>query len=483
MADTPKSSPLKTLGPKSLVPNSLAPKSLRSKYFACGASARGFTRRFALMGAAASAAPSGPAFPALAARPPMGWNSWDSFATTITEAQVREVAPIMARRLRPHGYRVFTIDIQWYEPGAVGFEYRAGAPLTMDEWGRLLPAPNRFPSAAGGAGFKPIADYLHRLGLDFGVHLMRGVPRQAVERNLPVKNTDVGARDIADVNSICPWNSDMYGVDMSKPGAQAYYDSVFQLFAAWGVDFVKVDDMARPYFPQEPEIEAVHRAIINSGRPMTLSLSPGETPLAAAAHVCANANMWRISDDFWDSWRLLKPQFERLHNWTPYRREGHWPDADMLPFGMLDLGRRASRLTREEQITCMTLWCMARSPLIMGGDLRRLDDFTGALITNDEMLAVNQHSLNNRQLMADDDWVVWIADLPGSPDKYVAVFNLKDTSGSLQIDLKDLGFDAPVQVRDLWARRRRPDAVGRLSVSNAPHASCCYRLSLKGRLA
>src|SRR5262249_10614950 len=148
--------------------------------------------------------------------------------------------------------------------------------------------PNRFPSAANGAGFKPIADAVHRLGLDFGVHLMRGIPRQAVEQNLPIKGTNVRARDIADTSSTCPWNADMYGVDMSKPGAQAYYDSVFQLFAAWGVDFVKVDDMARPYFPQAPEIEAVHRAIAHAGRPMVLSLSPGETPLAAAAHVRAN---------------------------------------------------------------------------------------------------------------------------------------------------------------------------------------------------
>lgn len=408
----------------------------------------------------------------------MGWNSWDSFATTITEAQAREVAAIMAHRLLPHGYRVFTIDIQWYEPGATGFDYRSGAPLTMDKWGRLLPAPNRFPSSVNGAGFKPIADYVHRLGLDFGVHLMRGIPRQAVERNLPVKNTNVRAGDIADTTSTCPWNSDMYGVDMSKPGAQAYYDSVFQLFADWGVDFVKVDDMARPYFPQAPEIEAVHRAIVNAGRPMALSLSPGETPLAAAAHVRANANMWRISDDFWDEWRLLKPQFERLNNWNPYRSEGHWPDADMLPLGMLDLGRRGSRLTTDEQVTCMTLWCIARSPLIMGGDLRRLDDFTLRLITNEEVLAVNQRSANNRQLFARDGWIAWAADVPASRDKYLAVFNTNDEGPrSTDIALNALGLNSSVRVRDLWARGWVGDVRSLLHIAAPAHGAKLYRLS------
>lgn len=355
--------------------------------------------------------------------PPLGWNSWDGFGASITEAQARAQAQWMSDHLEAHGWQYFVIDAEWFDPGATSFDYHPGAALTMDANGRLLPSPNRFPSAANGAGFRPLAHYVHELGLRFGLHLMRGIPRQAVEKNVPIFGTDLHAQDIADRESICAWNPDMYGVDMSKPGAQAYYDSVFRQFAAWGVDFVKVDDMSRPYHEHEREIEAVRRAIDRCGRPMVLSLSPGETPLDAADHVAANANMWRISDDFWDRWLSLTEQFGRLAKWADHRQPGAWPDADMLPLGMIDQGRRATRFTPDEQRTLMTLWSIARSPLIYGGDLVKTDKATLELLTNNEVLAVDQRSANGRPLFDHDDLVAWVADVPGTPDKYLAVFN------------------------------------------------------------
>ncbi len=367
-----------------------------------------------------------PVFHQWAQRPPMGWNSWDNFATTITEAQTRAQADYMAAKLKKFGWQYIVVDIQWYEPGAMDHGYRKDALLTMDEFGRLQPAPNRFPSAQGGAGFRPLADYVHRLGLKFGIHLMRGIPRQAVEGNLPVKGTAWHAQDIADTKSICPWNPDMYGVDMRKPGAQDYYNSVFDLIASWGVDYVKVDDISRPYHDHEKEIEAIRRAIDRTGRPLVLSLSPGETALDAAEHVKANANLWRISDDFWDRWLALRDQFARLENWNPHRKPGAWPDADMLPLGVLNLGKRSTRFTPDEQRTVMTLWSIARSPLMHGGDMTRTDDFTLSLLTNAEVLAVNQESTANRPVFNRDELVAWTADVEGSPDEYVAVFNLRD---------------------------------------------------------
>lgn len=356
----------------------------------------------------------------------MGWNSWDCFGTTATEAQVKAQAAFMAGHLKPHGWEYVVVDIQWYEPGSAGHSYREGAPLTMDENGRLLPAPNKFPSAQGGAGFKPLADHVHSLGLKFGVHLMRGIPRNAVKANLPVAGTRYLAQDIANPASICPWNPDMYGVDMTKPGAQDYYDSVFALLAAWGVDYVKVDDIARPYHQNEKEIEAIRNAIDHSGRPMVLSLSPGETALTAAEHVSEHANLWRISDDFWDRWLALHDQFARIRDWNPHRRPGAWPDADMLPLGRLNLGERTTRFTPDEQRTMLSLWAIARSPLMHGGDLTKTDDLTLSLLTNDEMLAVNQQSANNRPLFQHDDLIAWVADVPDSPDRYLAVFNARD---------------------------------------------------------
>jgi len=412
----------------------------------------------------------------LAPRPPLGWNSWDSFAATINEEQARANAAVMAKTLLPHGYDVFTVDIQWYEPGAVGFEYRVGVELAMDAHGRLLPAPNRFPSAAGGKGFKPLADYAHSLGLTFGIHLMRGVPRLAADRNLPILGTKYRCGDIADRVNICPWNSDMYGVDMAKPGAQAYYDSVFKLIASWGVDFVKVDDIARPYQRNQPEIEAVRRAIDRSGRPMVLSISPGETPLAAAGHVVNHANLWRISDDFWDEWPLLLAQFKRLADWAPHLRPGAWPDADMLPLGLLALGKRKTRFTYDEQRTMMTLWSIARSPLIMGGDLRALDPRTLALLTNDAVLAVNQHGIAASQAFRAGNHVGWTSRDARSDARHLALFNTGETADMVSADLPALGIPGRVKVRDLWLGVNLGAAKTRLTVTLPPHGSGLYCL-------
>ncbi|HEY9155132.1 MAG TPA: glycoside hydrolase family 27 protein [Opitutaceae bacterium] len=376
--------------------------------------------------AVAKADSTAPDFHRWAPTPPMGWNSWDAFATTLNEAKAKEHADIMSSQLLAHGWQYLVVDIQWYEPNATGFDYHPGASLTMDKFGRLVPAPNKFPSATNDAGFKPLADYVHSKGLKFGIHLMRGIPRQAVEKNLPIKDTVYTAAEIADKVNVCEWNKDMYGVDMKKPGAQAYYDSVFALIASWGVDFVKVDDLSRPYIRNEPEIEAIRNAIDKTGRAMVLSLSPGETDINAAKHVVAHANMWRISDDFWDHWSLLEGQFKRLNDWSKWREIGAWPDADMIPIGTIELGRK-TWFTPTEQTTLMTLWSIARSPLILGADLTKLDDWTRSLIVNDEVLAVNQHSAGNHQLFRDAEGrIAWIADAPEHKGKYLALFNTRD---------------------------------------------------------
>ncbi len=413
----------------------------------------------------------------LAPRPPMGWNSWNSFATTITEAQARETAGIMAEKLLPFGYDIFTVDIQWYEPEASSYTYNAKPRPAMDGYGRMIPAPNRFPSSAGGKGFTQLAKDVHALGMKFGIHVMRGIPRAAVEQNLPILGTKYRSADIADRKSICSWNPDMYGVDMTRPGAQAYYDSIFRLYADWGVDFVKMDDMSRPYDAHAAEIEAAHKAIVATGRPIILSLSPGETPVMRGDHVRKYAQMWRISDDFWDDWAMLDAQFTRLENWTPYRGPGSWPDADMLPLGRLALGERDTRFTPDEQRTLMTLWAIARSPLIMGGDLRHLDAATLALLTNKEVIAVNQASYDNQPHYIEDGGRIWSAKAEGSADRYVALFNVSDKPREVWIRLRDLGLNAPVAVRDLWAGQALGQQADRISVTLPPHGAGLYRLS------
>jgi len=407
----------------------------------------------------------------------MGWNSWNSFGPTINEAQARETARIMAEKLLQFGYDIFTIDIQWYEPEAKSYTYNPDPVPAMDGYGRLLPAPNRFPSSAGGKGFAPLATEIHKLGLKFGVHLMRGIPRLAVKRNTPILGTSHRAQDIVDTNGICPWNPDMYGVDMRKPGAQAYYDSVFRLLASWGVDFVKMDDMSRPYDSHAPEIEAAHKAIVATGRPIMLSLSPGETPVPRADHVRQYAQMWRISDDFWDEWPMLEAQFTRLENWNPHMRPGGWPDADMLPLGRLALGERNTRFTPAEQRTVMTLWSIARSPLIMGGDLRHLDAPTLALLTNREVLDVNQASSGNMPHFVEDGMRVWTARPAIGGGRYLALFNTTAKEREVGIDFRWLGISSQVRVRDLWGRKDMGTANGRFAAILPPHGAGLYRLS------
>jgi alpha-galactosidase len=431
---------------------------------------------------AGSVTPARP--PQAAPRPPMGWNSWDAYGTTVREQDVKANADVMASLLARYGWQYVVVDIQWYEPDAQGYGYRPHATLTMDQYGRLTPALNRFPSAAHGAGFKPLADYVHSRGLKFGIHIMRGIPRQAVEQNLPILGTPYHAADIAYRQHLCEWNPDMYGVDMSKPGAQAYYDSMATLYAAWGVDFVKADDMARPYVQRSPEAHALRAALDKTGRTIILSLSPGPAPLEQAADLRKTAEMWRISDDFWDDWKLLKKQFDYARDWAPYiGLDGTWPDADMLPLGTLrladrDATSRKCRLNPDEQKTVMTLWAIFRSPLIFGGDLPLLDPSTEGLLTNPEVLAVNQASSENHQSLDQADVRAWIASVPGRREKYLAVFNLGDATQRITLTWREVGIELNnPEVRDLW-QRKDLGRQNRLEVSLPAHASLLYRLSL-----
>ena len=409
----------------------------------------------------------------------MGWNSWDCFGTTVTEKQIKQQSDFMAAKLKCHGWDYMVVDIQWYQPTASGHDYMEGAKLAMDGFSRLVPAPEKFPSAKGGKGFKPLADYVHSKGLKFGIHMMRGIPRQAVARNTLIKGSSVTAADIANTDSVCKWNPDMYGVDMSKPGAQEYYDSLYELYASWGVDYVKIDDISRPYdLVQKAEIEAIRKAIDKTGRPIVFSLSPGATPLSAGPHVNQHANLWRISDDFWDAWPQLLSQFKRLHDWTPHRITGGWPDADMLPLGIIKFDKPTG-FNPAEQVTVMTLWSIARSPLMHGGDMTRTDDFTLSLLTNDEVLAVNQYSENNRQLFRTADGLVaWVADVPESKDKYLAVFNTRDgsESASIPVSLESIGLSGPVKVRDLWSGKTYNPVQREFAADVPPHGARLFRL-------
>jgi hypothetical protein len=417
----------------------------------------------------------------IAATPPMGWNSWDCYGTTVTEAEVRANADYMAKNLKSHGWQYVVIDIQWSEPNPKANGYRPDAQLAMDAYGRLIPAVNRFPSSADGRGFKPLADYIHGLGLKFGIHIMRGIPRQAVKANLPVFESKAHAAEIADIYSICPWNSDMYGLDMSRAGALDYYDSIVKMYAGWGVDYIKADDIARP--AHREEIAGIHQAIVKTGRPIVLSLSPGPAMIKDIAKLQENANMWRISDDFWDDWRLLRQNFILMSIWSAVGRPGAWPDADMLPLGHIGIRAergesRTTKFTRDEQRTLMTLWSIAQSPLMFGGDLPSNDDFTLKLISNDEVLAVDQHGTHGRAFAEGGDSVIWTAEAPEPNARYVAVFNVGDREAiDIQLKWGALGLPKTCVLRDLWERKDIGAIADGYTWHVAPHASGLYKVT------
>ncbi|WP_103061730.1 alpha-galactosidase [Actinomyces qiguomingii] len=399
--------------------------------------------------------------------PPRGWNSWDCFGGSVTEAEILANAQFIHEHLLTHGWDTVVVDIQWYEPSPGTADYNARSAAVIDAYGRPLPAENRFPSAAGGAGFGPLAQAIHALGLRFGVHLMRGIPRRAVAANTPILGTSYTARDItASPADRCPWNPDDEGVQPDHPGSQAWYDSLLALLADWGVDFVKVDDVLYPPI-RRPDITMIYRAIKHSGRDITLSLSPGrELSLEHAHFLREHAQMWRVSDDLWDDWEAVAEQFQRAARWAAIQSDDGVGDLDMLPLGRLGLrahvgSARDSRLSLDEQRTMLTLWSMARSPLMMGGHLPASCPETIALLRNDAVLALGERGTDCREIIRDGDLVVWRSTLrpprshPGPPQEVRAVFNLGDKPRTHRLHMADLGLgNATDHLTDLWTGER-----------------------------
>ncbi len=418
--------------------------------------------------------------------PPMGWNSYNAFGASVNENEVLQNAGFMKTHLKSFGWNYIVVGYCWYFPFAGALSDPAQTDgftpwLTMDKFGRLFPAADRFPSAGKSKGFKPLATKIHRDGLLFGIHIMRGIPRQAVAMNMRIKGSKYHAKDIADTSSTCTWLNHMYGVDMDKPGAQEYYNSLFELYADWGVDFVKADDISSPF--SEKELAAIRKAIVHCGRPIVLSLSPGETPIAKAEVVKEYADTWRISNDFRDNWNALQLMFSLLNTWESQAGPGHFPDADILNIGML--ARRGpvgeqhrSNLTRNELLTMITLWSIARSPMMIGGDLSMIHNYELQLLQNKAVLEVNQNSSGNRQLFRTENQVAWIADVPGTGEKYLAVFNLGESGQLIPVDLKSIGFEGKCSVTDLWSGDTLGQFESAVRPEVLPHGARLFRISV-----
>ncbi len=434
----------------------------------------------------------------VAPTPPMGWNSFDAYDSRINEAEFIEIVDYMAENLKDYGWEYAVIDYCWFNdnPGGWGnLERRHGHPnilldengvpvhkLCLDEYSRLIPSVERFPSSANGAGFKPLSDYVHSKGMKFGIHIMRGIAREAYYNKTAIKNSSATAFDIGEPFDTCNWQNNLYGVDGSKEGAQEYYDSLFELYAEWGVDFIKADDMMYPPY-HKSEIEMMHKAIEKCGRPIVLSLSCGEAPLGRAEHLKENATMWRISADFWDKWEDLHHSFDLLNAWSSHAGPDNWPDADMIPFGKLALdnrpvgNERLSNFTPEEHNTLMTLFAIGRSPLMIGADFLTTPQETIAkYFQNAEIIAVNQASSDNRQVFKNHAYAVWTATEPVSGDRYIALFNLADKPATVTFDMEHESLRGDYKARDLWSKSESV-VNGTLSAKLGAHDATIFRLT------
>lgn len=421
--------------------------------------------------------------------PPMGWNSYDYYDTTVNEEQVRENANYMAEHMREYGWEYIVVDIEWYshKPGTMRnqFQYIPFGDVEMDAYSRLQPDPERFPSSGDGSGFKKLADEIHNMGLKFGIHIMRGIPRIAAHLHGKIFGTDVTADMVADPSSICKWNPDMYGVKNTKEG-QLYYDSLFQMYAKWGVDFVKCDDICNtnlytdnPYSVRH-EIEMIAKAIQKCGRPIVLSLSPGPALIEKAWHYEKYANMWRITDDFWDNWELLKDMFHRCELWENQVSQGCYPDCDMLPLGYVGKGfgdERKTNFTYEEQKTMMTLWCVFGSPLMIGAELTKLDEITQSLLTNRDILNVLTPKCRPHQIRKSENEAIWTAYNAETNERYVALFNLADEEKKLEVSLEEID-DLPEKVNtfELWTKEREQRRGGKIEEMILAHGCRVYQI-------
>jgi alpha-galactosidase len=432
----------------------------------------------------------------LAQKPPMGWNSWNCLGIEATEDQVKAVADYMAENLAAYGWEYVVVDAGWYHPPTFTtpeWNDHLTPPQLIDEFGRLIPDPVKFPSSAGGKGFKPLADYVHSKGLKFGIHIMRGVPWNAAEENKPIKGTTYTASDIADKENRCEWAKMMYGINTEHPAADAYYESIIELYSSWGVDYIKADDMSRPF--RDGEVAALWKAASLADRDIVISLSPGAAPLEALEGLRANAHLWRISNDFWDSWELLKKQFEYCRKWAPHIMPGRWPDADMLALGKLrkngvgeweanfhglppdKVKDEYSRFTPDEQLTHMNLWAIFRSPLMMGGYIPENNEFTLELMTNKDLIRVNQYSTKNREVAYSENWSVWSADDQETGHTYVALFNTGEEPFEVSAVFSDLGMSEVSDMKDIWTGETILPAKDKISITLRPHASTILKLT------
>jgi alpha-galactosidase len=390
--------------------------------------------------------------------PPLGWNSWTNYGGRINEKAVVANAETMAARYKKSGFNYVVLDGGWHaSPQIQDID-------NVDQYGQITNKV-KFPN-----GIPYLAQQVHKLGLKFGIHIMRGVSRIGYRNNIPVFGTNYKVRDITDTTSICSWSNDNYGINMSKPGAQEYYDSFIGQLISWGVDFIKIDDITE----HPDEILAVRAAIKKTGKEVVLSLSPGDNSKVNHLQAYNVADMVRVTPDIWDNQKGIDQAFTSWKKWSVVSDCNFWIDMDMIPFGHICLSNpdpnylladrkkeggekereRMSLFTTDQKYTFITLRALCASPLMMGGDLPTSDEFSFELLTNKEMLACNQNGVTGKLVYSKDSTEIWKTLNKSKPNEgWIGIFNRTNHNQSIQLSSSDFDIKKPLSLYNIWQQK------------------------------
>lgn len=411
--------------------------------------------------------------------PLLGWSSWSYIRAHPTAAKIEAQARALHKSgLQKLGYKYINQDGRWYKcSGKQGPD--------VDHYGRWVTNSSRFPARGDTNGIKVVADYVHSLGLKFGIYVTPGISRQAVSKNTSIKGTPYTADQVAEpsieeANYNC---GGMVGINFKKPGAQAYINSWVDMFAKWGVDYIKIDGIRNS---NVADIKAWSRAIQQSGRPMVLDITQGSFTQAIALTLIKYANQWVFTPDIechkcekgdssypLTSWANIDKRFDAMAEFQPYAGPGGFNDYDAIEVG----NGRNDGLTLNERKTQLSLWAMASAPLILGVDLTHLNKQDLKLLKNTAVIAVDQDGIAAKRLRR--GWGTVFAKMEPNGDAIVGLFNT-DARGVTKISIKASAVGIPKDKRgysleNLWTGKKEKTS-DTIRAKVPPHGVGLYRV-------
>lgn len=411
--------------------------------------------------------------------PVLGWSSWSFLREKPTAAKLEAQARALQNSgLQNIGYEYINLDDFWYQcPGSQG--------PNVGPYGRWVTDPSRFPPQGDTNGIKVVADYLHSLGLKFGIYVTPGISKQAVSKNTPIQGTSYTAAQIAEP-SVKESNYNchgMVGINYNKPGAQAFINSWADMLAGWGVDYIKIDGMQNS---NVADIKAWSKAIRQSGRPMILDVTQGSYTRVIAPTLMKYANQWEFAPDVecyhcekggssypLTSWVDVEKRFNYVAEWQPYAGPGGFNDYDSIEVG----NGSDDGLTPVERQTQMSLWALGSSSFILGVDLTHLNQLDMKYLKNAAVLAVDQDAIAAKRVVNTSNQQVF-AKIEPNGDAIIGLFNTGNKAEKVSVQASAVGLrrsEPGYSLNNLWTGKAEKTS-GTISATVPSHGVVLYRI-------